>query len=92
MNAEEFRAALDALGLKQTGPEGADTFLGVGHATIRRWAKGNARNAAGGIPHNIALLLATMIARGIKPARVVAYHQAQSWEPPTRAKEPEDAT
>jgi len=69
MNAEQFRAALDALGLKQTGANGADQFLGVGSATIRRWARGEAQTSAGEIPDSVALLLTIMVAKRIKPAR-----------------------
>lgn len=73
MRADEFRAALDALGLKQSGERGADAFLGVGEATIRRWARGDTRGAAGGIPDAVAMLLAIMLKRKIKPgaARVI---------------------
>jgi hypothetical protein len=70
MNAEQFRAALDVLGLKQTGSRGADKFLGVGPVTIRRWAMDSAQTNAGEIPESVAMLLTLMIAKRIKPARM----------------------
>lgn len=70
MNADQFRAALDVLGLKQTGSKGADKFLGVGPVTIRRWAMDAAQTSAGEIPESVAMLLTLMIAKGVKPARV----------------------
>lgn len=69
MNAEQFRAAFAALGLKQTGERGVDKFLGVGEATIRRWARGTAQTDAGEIPESVAMLLTLMIAKRVKPVR-----------------------
>jgi len=68
MSPEQFRAALDALGLKQTGAHGADRFFGVNETTIRRWARG-AQTEAGEVPDSVAMLLTIMIAKRIKPAR-----------------------
>lgn len=87
MNADQFRAALDALGLKQTGAKGADKFLGVGPVTIRRWAMDAAQTSAGEIPESVAMLLTVMVARNIKPARVRSMVETFDWEALTRAKE-----
>ena len=64
MNAEQFRAALDKLGLTQTGTRGVDGFLNVNETTVRRWARQN------GPPDAVAMLLRIMIAQRLKPDEV----------------------
>lgn len=71
MKAAQFRECLDVLGLKQTGAEGADTFLGVNESTVRRWARG-----AIPIPDAVAMLLRLMIARGVNTAAARRYLRA----------------
>jgi hypothetical protein len=65
MDADEYRRALESLGLKQTGENGAGVFLGVDDRTSRRWA-------TDGPPRAVAMLLRLMIARRIKPETVKA--------------------
>jgi hypothetical protein len=67
MEAAELRAALDALGLKQTGEIGLDQFLAVDGTTVRRWARDKEGTP---IPESVAMLLRLMIARRLKPATV----------------------
>lgn len=52
MTANQFRAALDKLGLSQVG---AARILGVNDVTVRRWAKGG----VGGI---VVIVIRAMIA------------------------------
>lgn len=69
MDAAELRAALDKLGLKQTGDEGLDTFLDVSGMSVRRWAR-DAENGTP-IPESVAMLLRLMIGLKLKPANVL---------------------
>lgn len=82
MNAEQFRAALERLGMTQAGTSGADTFLGVGERTVRRWA------VEEGPPDAVAMLLRLMIARRLQPDKVRALYadDRRTWGGPTRAK------
>ena len=65
MDAAELRAALDTLGLKQTGQNGLDQFLGIHGTSVRRWTRD-----ASPIPDSVAMLLRLMIARRLKPDKV----------------------
>lgn len=67
MEAAELRAALDALGLKQTGQSGLDQFLDVGGVTVRRWVRDKEGTP---VPESVAMLLRLMVARRLKPATV----------------------
>lgn len=60
MDSDEYRRALAALGLNQTGATGADQFLGVSERTARRWA-------VDGPPLAVAMLLRLMVARKMRP-------------------------
>jgi hypothetical protein len=60
MNAEQFREAIEALGLTQTGVNGVDRFLGVNETTVRRWAR------EAGPPDAVAMLLRLMVYHGWK--------------------------
>lgn len=52
MTADDFRAAIDRLGLTQLG---AARFLDVGERTVRRWATED-----GTAPRSVAMLFALM--------------------------------
>lgn len=67
MTAEQFRAAIDSIGMPQEGAadNGVDAFLGVNPRTVRRWAKGDAV-----IPDGVAMLLRIMVAHRWRPDRV----------------------
>lgn len=79
MEADELRAALDALGMKQTGQTGLDQFLGVAGFTVRRWARDKEGTP---IPESVAMLLRLMVARKLKPAMVQrAYGGNDPWKP-----------
>ena len=54
MTPNQFRAALDKLGLSQLG---AARLFGTGERTPRRWASGDAE-----IPEAVAILLRLMLA------------------------------
>jgi DNA-binding transcriptional regulator YiaG len=56
MTADEFRAALGALGMTQGG---LAAFLEVDERTVRRWAQD-------GPPRSVALVLTLMIRYGLK--------------------------
>lgn len=62
MTAEEFRAAIDTLGMTQTGDNGVDSFLELAPRTVRRWASGEVP-----VPNGAAMLLRIMIAHRWKP-------------------------
>ena len=62
MTADEYRAALDALGLTQAG---AGHFLGYNERTSRRWADGELE-----VPLVVEKFLRLMLARHIKPDQV----------------------
>lgn len=62
MSADEFRAAIDALGMTQTGDAGVDSFLGIGERTARRMASGEIP-----ISDAVAMLLRAMVAHRWKP-------------------------
>jgi hypothetical protein len=62
MTAEEYRAAIRALGLNQTT---AGTFLGVNPVTSRRRALGAVK-----VPPEAAMLLRLMLAMKLTPAKV----------------------
>jgi len=64
MNAEQFRQAIEALGMTQTGVNGVDRFLGVNETTVRRWAR------EAGPPDAVAMLLRLMVNHGWKPEGV----------------------
>lgn len=63
MDADQFRAALERLGLTQTGANGVNTFLDVSERTSRRWA-------VDGPPDAVAMLLRLMISKKLTPAHV----------------------
>ncbi len=71
MEAAELRAALSALGMKQTGQSGLDQFLGVTGVTVRRWARDKEGSP---VPDSVAMLLRLMVARRLKPAKVRALY------------------
>jgi hypothetical protein len=58
MTTEEYRAALDKLGINQ---QAAGRFLGVGSRTARRWALDEAR-----VPNPVALLLRLMVKKKLR--------------------------
>jgi hypothetical protein len=58
MTADEYRAALDKLGINQ---QAAGRVFEVGSRTARRWALGEAR-----IPAAIAMLLQLMVKKRLK--------------------------
>jgi DNA-binding transcriptional regulator YiaG len=62
MNGEEYRRAIESLGLSQVG---AARFLGVNETTSRRW--GADRRP---IPTAVAMLLGTMVRKGIEPQEI----------------------
>lgn len=64
MTPTEYRAALDALGLKQTGKLGADALFKVSQRTAQRWASGEAE-----IPEAVAIALRLMVERGVEGTR-----------------------
>lgn len=76
MDDKQFRAALEALGMTQTGVNGVDSFLGVADTTIRRWARED------GPPDAVAMLLRIMIRHGWKPDGV----RERYGNEPTRAR------
>ena len=78
MSAEEFRAALERLGLTQTGAAGVDSFMGVSERTSRRWA-------VDGPPDSVAMLLRLMMFFELKPDNV----RQRFCDKPTRAKKGE---
>lgn len=63
MDADQFRAALERLGMTQTGNNGVDAFLDVSERTSRRWA-------VEGPPDAVAMLLRLMISKRLSPAHV----------------------
>jgi hypothetical protein len=65
MNAKDYRAHLDRLGMSQLG---AATFLDVAPRTSRRWASFGAEY----LPPPLAaeLLLRVMVAKGLTPEEV----------------------
>ncbi|HMA20698.1 MAG TPA: hypothetical protein VKO87_07830 [Gemmatimonadaceae bacterium] len=69
MDAAELRDLLDKLGLKQSGPDGLETFLSVGPATVRRWAR-DAEDTSP-IPESVAILLRLMAGMRLKPQNVL---------------------
>lgn len=84
MSPDELRAALARVGLeKQTGENSVAEFFGVGARTIRRWLKE-------GAPEAVALVLAIMIDRKIKPASALRI-RAESGFAPARAIEETEA-
>lgn len=64
MKIDEYRDALDRLGLKQTGEQGAGKFLGAGDRTVRRWA------SDGPVPEAVGMLLQLMLHLRLKPSTV----------------------
>lgn len=85
MSPEEIRAALARVGLeKQTGDGSAARFFGVGDRTMRRWLKE-------GAPETVALILAVMIARKIKPATVLRIREESGFAPARAIEEEEPA-
>lgn len=56
MTANQFRASLDRLGLKQTGAHGVAKLFGYGDRAPRRWA------STGDVPPPVAILLRLMVA------------------------------
>ena len=58
MTANEYRKALDRLGINQ---QAAGRFFGVGSRTAGRWAQGQAR-----IPMPVAILLRLMLKKKLK--------------------------
>ncbi len=62
MSADDFRAAIETLGMTQTGERGIDAFLNVDARNIRRWLADESR-----IPDAVAMLLRLMIAHRWKP-------------------------
>jgi transcriptional regulator with XRE-family HTH domain len=62
MTANQFRAALDRLGLSQLG---AARLFGADGRTARRWALGERS-----IPPTVAILIRLMLAGKIKPADI----------------------
>jgi hypothetical protein len=58
MTTDEYRAALDKLGINQ---QAAGRTFGVGSRTARRWALGEAR-----VPNPVAMLLQLMIKKRLK--------------------------
>lgn len=60
MDADQYRAAIEALGLNQTR---AARFLGISLSTSQRFAQG-----ASAVPHHIAILLSVMLHLQIDPA------------------------
>jgi len=63
MNAEEYKAALEALKITQLD---AGELFNVGARTSRRWALGEAR-----IPTSVAMLLRLMLRKQVSPNNVV---------------------
>ena len=61
MTAEEYRDAIEALGLT---PAGAARFLGVDEETSREWASAN------GPPEPVSRFLRYLIAAGVTPREV----------------------
>jgi len=61
MSAEQYQAAIDALGLTQIG---AARFLKIGERTSRRYVAG------GTIPYAVELLFKLMLDRGIMPKEI----------------------
>jgi hypothetical protein len=59
MDADQYRAAINALGLNLTG---AARFLGISLSTSQRHAEGNAA-----VPQRIAILLSLMLHLQISP-------------------------
>lgn len=62
MTPNQYRAAIEMLGLSQRG---AGSFLGVDERTSRRWALGEAT-----IPESVAKLLRLMVKLDLKPEDV----------------------
>lgn len=62
MTPNQYRAAIEKLGLSQRG---AGTFLGVDERTSRRWAGGEAE-----IPEAVGKLLRLMVRLGLSPDEV----------------------
>jgi hypothetical protein len=58
MTSDEYRAALDKLGINQ---QAAGRFFGVGSRTARRWALDEAR-----VPNPVAMLLQLMLKKRLK--------------------------
>jgi hypothetical protein len=63
MNAQEYRAALEALQITQLD---AGELFNVGARTSRRWASGEAR-----VPTSVAMLLRLMLRKQVSPNNVV---------------------
>jgi hypothetical protein len=83
MTAEDFRAALARLGMPQVGTadNGADSFLGVGERTVRRWASGEVE-----VPDSVEMLLRIMTAHKWRPERV----RLRYCKGPARARRSDD--
>jgi hypothetical protein len=65
MNAKDYRAHLDRLGMTQLG---AAAFLDVGPRTSRRWASFGSEHLP--VPLAAELLLRVMVAKGLTPEAV----------------------
>jgi len=72
MTADEYRAALDKLGINQ---QAASRFFGVGARTSRRWVAGEAR-----IPNPVAMLLQLMVKKKLKLEIPVWNEEAQAFD------------
>lgn len=72
MTADEYRAALDKLGINQ---QAAGRFFGVGSRTARRWALNEAR-----VPVVVAMLLQLMVKKKLKVEIPIWNEQARDFD------------
>ena len=72
MTADEYRAALDKLGINQ---QAAGRLFGVGARTARRWALDEAR-----IPGPVSMLLQLMLKKKLKLEIPIWNDEAQAFD------------
>ena len=72
MTADEYRAALDKLGINQ---QAAGRFFEVGSRTARRWALGEAR-----VPNPVAMILQLMLKKKLKVEIPIWNEQARDFD------------